>query len=405
MQGYLKKVFLILILSTFCSEIVQTIILPSLPEMAKDLAVSPSMIQASYIFFFLATIIANILSPFIAEKIGTLNAYFTGLMIALTGSLIGFIALNIYPKMPFFIICRILEGFGVQLAATFNQVFIGGFFTSDQKTDNSQNNYTISKSQVFSVLFKVLTITGILAPILGSFLMHMINWQLNFLASAIVIAITMLIFHKNRKIYKNKESLETKNSITKNSIKEVFKNAPFLIFCLLSASSTMAIVFYLVKSPFIFMHLFNLTPKQYALCNALVIFSTVLGASIVTFGKKYFSENCLLKTSHISLLLATIFAWILSFLIEPSLSICIALLAGILAISATINPIYSSFAIDYKISNLTLKSSVMNLMQMVGCVLGSFFATYIPDLLPYIFSYFAVIGCFVFIGGKWHLKT
>lgn len=403
MQGSLRKVFLLLIFSTFCSEIVQTIILPSLPIIAKDLKASPLLIQSSYIFFFLATIFANILSPFIAQKIGTLNTYFSGLMIALAGSLIGFIALNIQPNIFFFILCRILEGFGVQLAATFNQVFIGAFFPSFTIDENLQGN--LSKSQVFSVLFKVLIITGMLAPILGSFLMHAVNWQLNFLASAIVIITILFFFQKNKSIYKNKDALEQKNTVSASDFKEVLQNIPFLIFCFLGATSTMAIVFYLVKSPFIFMSLFGLSAKKYAFCNSLIIFSTVLGVSIITFGKKYVSEIQLLNISQLCLIIVTFTAWITSLLFALNLNACIFFISMILATTAMLNPIYSSLALDYKISNLTLKSSAMNLMQMVGCILGSFFATYIPDILPYVFGYFAFIGCITLAGGKWLLKN
>ena len=323
-------------------------------------------------------------------------------MIALVGSLIGFIALNIHPNMFFFILCRLLEGFGVQMAATFNQVFIGAFFPSPQNAEHLQN--PVSKSQVFSILFKVLIITGMLAPILGSFLMHLVNWQLNFLASAVVITITLFFFQKNKSIYKSKNALENKNTISIYDLKEFLQNIPFLIFCFLSATSTMTIVFYLVKSPFIFMNLFNLTPKEYAFCNSLVILSTVLGVSIVTFGKKYISENQLLHISRYSLIALTFTAWIISSLFALNLVTCTFFISLILATNATLNPIYSSLALDYKISNLTLKSSAMNLMQMIACVLGSCFATYTPNILPYIFGYFTFIGCITLVGGKWFLK-
>ena len=374
--------FFILCMGAIFVEVAQTIILPAFSTIAKELHATASQIQLTHAAFFLGAILANSLCPFFSHLIGFDRSYLTGLLIATIISLLSFFFLESNPSLFLLYPLRFIQGFGTQLVATINQVLVIHYFKKDQ-TFNIGMQIHKSSAQMFSLLFVLLSLSGILAPILGSYMMEWSTWQATFLISFVL---SLLIYGLTLKALPFDPEIAADLSNFSNLKKHflaVLTNRSFFYTASISCSTTLILLTYFVESPYLFIDQFQLSAKEFAYCNIVPCSATIIGSLLAHRFSKSFSQDILLKTfCRLLFLFALIFLFSgLIFGYGPIQFLSISF--PFFVCCGALNPIATSVAFKNAEGFGAVAGSFMNFYQMVACLLGTLLGALLPKTIPW----------------------
>ena len=151
-----KQFFLILMvtLSVFTSDLY----LSSFKEISSFFGASKVQVQLSLSVFFVGIAIFILLLPLFVQRLGKKNVLLTGLVAYLAGTAMALYTRNI----TFFILSRVLQAFGGAACSVISR------------------SMAAKMPKTLTMMFVGMSISVVLAPVLGSFLLTYFGWQANF---------------------------------------------------------------------------------------------------------------------------------------------------------------------------------------------------------------------------------
>jgi MFS transporter, DHA1 family, multidrug resistance protein len=151
--------------------------LPALPSIGGDLQASPGAVQMTLLIFFLTIGFGQLIVGPITDMVGRKIPLYAGLIIFLAGS----IGAALSPSIEWLIACRFVQGLGACAGMTVPRAVVRDLHTGTEAT------------KLMSLLMLVFSISPILAPLTGSFIIGAFGWRGVFWAVTIAAIIGLVL--------------------------------------------------------------------------------------------------------------------------------------------------------------------------------------------------------------------
>ena len=255
------KVVVILGIATASGALCVDMYLPAFPVIAADLKTTPAEVQLSLVSYFVTLAIGQLFYGPVSDRIGRKGPMLFGFLL-LTIASIG-CALSTSPGA--FIGFRALQGAGACGAVALGRAIVRDLHTG------------ADAAKVLSLVMLVLGVSPVLAPLLGSALLHLFSWRASFWFITIVGGACFLMV-----AFFLKETLEPERrtagvSAALASYGELLRSPTFLGTALVSGLSQAGFFAYLAGSAFVFITVYGLAPSVFSLvfaANAVALIGT-----------------------------------------------------------------------------------------------------------------------------------
>lgn len=290
------------------------IYLPALPSIAKDFGTDGSTLQLSLTSYFIAMAIAQIVYGSVSDMYGRRPPLIAGMTIYVIGA----IGCALAPSVHALIAFRFIQGLGAGAGAVIARAIVRDLHTGPEA------------ARLMSLLMLVFSISPLLAPLAGSFIVSMATWRDIFwvLTAFGVLGAFLVTFVLNE--------TRTKEKRLESSLSGAFKNYGLLLIdpyfmgvVGIAAFGMSSYMVYVSNSSFVIIEHFGLTPSAYGIMFALnaipfFVFSQMNARLARRYGlRRVVRTAALLYSSMMVLLLATRLAGIDNFVVMTVL-----LLAG-----------------------------------------------------------------------------
>ncbi|HZG28131.1 MAG TPA: multidrug effflux MFS transporter [Ensifer sp.] len=290
------------------------IYLPSLPSIAKDFNTDGSTLQLSLTSYFIAMAIAQIVYGSVSDMYGRRPP----LIVGMTIYVIGAISCALAPSVHALIAFRFIQGLGAGAGAVIARAIVRDLHTGPEA------------ARLMSLLMLVFSISPLLAPLAGSFIVSVATWRdIFWVLTAFGVLGAFLVTFVLNETRTNEKRLES-------SLSGAFKNYGLLLvdpyfmgIVGIAAFGMSSYMVYVSNSSFVIIEHFGLTPSAYGIMFALnaipfFVFSQLNARLARRYGlRRVVRTAALLYSSMMVLLLATRLAGIDNFAVMTVL-----LLAG-----------------------------------------------------------------------------
>lgn len=260
-NSYVFILILVAVLSAF-GPFITDFYLPALPALTHYFNTTASAVQLSLTFGMIGLAGGQLFIGPLSDKYGRKKLLLASLILFLI-STIGAVTTN---KISMFLFFRLLQGaFGA-----------GAIVVSKSIATDLYDGRELAK--FFSVASIVQGLAPVFAPVLGGFLLEVMDWKgiffiLFLLALAIII---MLLFFK--------ESLSPSNKVVDGIFRVfknyggVLKNKQFMLYVAVQSLAMGAMFAYISASPFIFQEHYGISPLAYSICFGANGFAIMMGS-------------------------------------------------------------------------------------------------------------------------------
>lgn len=249
--------FALIPLSGFATDVY----IPSLPTMAKELAVSDLQIQLTLGMFLISYGVAQLFVGSLLDSFGRYKIELVSLFVFAMASIVIANTGNIYLIYAM----RIIHGITVGAIVVAKRAFFVDVYTGDQL-----KNYL----SMFSIIWAT---APIVAPFVGGYLQSWLGWQSNFYFLA-VFAIVIL----GLELFFSGETIKQKMQFSLKTIAAVYANmigtASFTLGIVMLGLSYGMVMIYNMTGPFVIEHELGLSPIVAGYC------SLILGAAVMVGG-------------------------------------------------------------------------------------------------------------------------
>ncbi len=228
--------------------------LPSFPSLAKSFAVDPGRVQATLSIFFIGLAVGQAFYGPLADRYGRRRPLLIGVGIYITASVLAALA----PTIESLIALRLIQALGGCAGMVISRAVVRDLFNESES------------ARVFSMLILVMGLAPILAPLIGGYVLVFAGWRAIFLILAGFGLVGFIASWTGLD-----ETLPVKER-RRDDIAGMFRNYGRLmvnrrfIAPALAASLIMAGMFaYIANSPFVFIDLHGVTPRQFGLLFGL----------------------------------------------------------------------------------------------------------------------------------------
>ena len=290
------------------------IYLPSLPSIAKDFNTDGSTLQLSLTSYFIAMAIAQMVYGSVSDMYGRRPPLIAGMAIYIIGA----IGCALAPSVHALIAFRFIQGLGAGAGAVIARAIVRDLHTGPEA------------ARLMSLLMLVFSISPLLAPLAGSFIVSVGTWRDIFwvLTAFGVLGAFLVTFILNE--------TRTKEKRLESSLSGAFRNYGLLLIdpyfmgvVGIAAFGMSSYMVYVSNSSFVIIEHFGLSPSAYGIMFALnaipfFVFSQMNARLAKRYGlRRVVRTAALLYSSMMVLLLATRLAGIDNFVVMTVL-----LLAG-----------------------------------------------------------------------------
>jgi DHA1 family florfenicol/chloramphenicol resistance protein-like MFS transporter len=240
-------ILLILAPLIFSFALALDIYVPSIPTIRDYFGVGTGVMQLTVSLFILVTGIGQLILGPISDHIGRRKIVLASILLLLIGSVICAAAWNITAL----IFGRIVEGIGACGMMVTCLAIVRDLFSENEC------------ARIYSFLNSTISLSPLLAPLMGGYIAYFINWRASFLFLALLAAIIFI----STKINVN-ETLNPKNKkyLDKNFLKDylhVLKKPEFLIYTFCDCAAFAGFLTFFSVSPYIIISLLHVSSEHF----------------------------------------------------------------------------------------------------------------------------------------------
>lgn len=256
-----------LVLITALVRLGMSLYIPALPRMGIDLGLSAQQLAYTMTTYLIGFAVASVLLGPLSDHWGRRILVQGGLLLFLLGSLM----------------CGVTQGYGVLLAGRILQAAGGG---AVMVATRAMTRDAFDDQQMIVVLGWIGAITGlvpVLAPLFGGLLTQGFGWRANFyVLSGATVAVALFANRWSRETLSRDHRLPFNFGGTLRAYGAMLVSSGFMV-PLLPVMLCFALQgAYLVASPFIFIHLFKMTPVLFGATSMLLVSGLLGGRFICT---------------------------------------------------------------------------------------------------------------------------
>ncbi|OAT23395.1 putative multidrug resistance protein [Proteus myxofaciens ATCC 19692] len=222
--------------------------LPTIPEIAKGLGSSESLIQSTIGLFILVLGVGQLISGPLVDKFGRKPVALVGIVIYILGSIIATLSIN--PSL--FILSRLLQATAVCCTSVVAFTCVRDCFNGNES------------ARVFGFLNGTLNIIPALAPLLGGLLAEYWGWRAPFgflILYSLLILVLIAVYLPETK----PENIKPHNEKLHKTYIGILCSKRFLTFALVNAGTMGMALTYVSFSPVVLMHEAGLSSLKFSI--------------------------------------------------------------------------------------------------------------------------------------------
>lgn len=261
-------IIVILCLITSMTRFVIDSYLPSLPAMSLTFNGDAAGVQLTITAYILGFGLSQFVYGPLSDRFGRKKILISGLILFLIANTVCIFT----HSLPLLWALRGLSGLGMGVCGVLNRAIASDCFSGVE----------FSKAWSYTTTTVVLVLA--LAPMIGSIVQSLWDWQANFIVSTAVVSIILLII-----AWKLPETHHHADRLSAIRIKQMAQNyktilrAPSFLMSTLSYMLTFSgLIVYFQLSPFIFIEKLKLTPLEYGYTTLVIAGSYLIGGLIVS---------------------------------------------------------------------------------------------------------------------------
>lgn len=241
--------------------------LPALPDIAKEIHTTPSLVQLSLTFFLLGLSLGQLLAGPLSDVYGRRKPLLIGLMIFFVVSLLCTFSQTIWG----FIILRLIQGMAGSAGMAISRAIVRDLYSGSELT------------KFFSLLALVSGVSPILGPIVGAQILRISPWQGVFMLLSLIglIMFLIILFYLPETLPIDSRLLGgIKNTLT--TFQKLVFDRSFIGYALPQGLVFAAMFAYISGSPFVLQNIYGASPQMFSLIFAIngigiIIFSQITG--------------------------------------------------------------------------------------------------------------------------------
>ncbi|HWU97553.1 MAG TPA: multidrug effflux MFS transporter [Oxalicibacterium sp.] len=223
--------------------------LPALPSIGASLDAPTSAVQASLMAFFISLGIGQLLYGPISDMFGRKPPLYFGLALFAVCS----VGCALAPNIHVLIILRFLQGLGAAAGMVIPRAIVRDLHTGNDA------------ARLMSLLMLVFSVSPILAPLAGSFLIEWSGWRSVFWAVTIAAALALILLSTGQPETRTKD--QRVGSSVMSALKAYLflcRDLHFLGLVFIGAFGVASFFAYLANSSFVLINHYGLTPREYS---------------------------------------------------------------------------------------------------------------------------------------------
>lgn len=228
--------------------------LPALPSMGKSLGAGTSAVQMSLMAYFIVIGICQLFYGPLSDIVGRKLPIYGGLIIFTVGS----IGCALAPSIEILIGFRVLQAFGACAGMVIPRAIVRDLYTGHDAT------------RLMSLLMLTVSISPILAPLTGSFVIGSFGWRGVFVVLTIAAVLALILAVTQLK--ETREDHHRADSTWRGAFSAyglLLRDGEFIGLVLVGALGVSSFFVYLGSASFVLINHYGLTPKLFSLCFAL----------------------------------------------------------------------------------------------------------------------------------------
>jgi DHA1 family bicyclomycin/chloramphenicol resistance-like MFS transporter len=228
--------------------------LPALPSMGKTLQAGPGAVQMSLMVFFIVIGVCQLFYGPLSDIVGRKLPIYAGLTIFAVGS----IGCALAPGIDALIAFRVLQAFGACAGMVIPRAIVRDLHTGHDAT------------RLMSLLMLTVSISPILAPLTGSFVIAAFGWRGVF--AVLTVAATLALVLAATQLKETRPPEHRGESSWRGAFGAyglLIRDREFTGLVLVGALGVSSFFVYLGSASFVLINYYGLTPKLFSLCFAL----------------------------------------------------------------------------------------------------------------------------------------
>ncbi len=224
--------------------------LPALPSIGQNLGASMAAVQLSLMAFFVSMGIGQIVYGPVSDMVGRKAPLYFGLLLFAAGS----IGCALAPDVQTLVVLRFIQGLGACAGMVIPRAVVRDLHTGHDA------------ARLMSLLMLVFSVSPILAPLVGSFLIEWFGWRSVFWAVTVAAALGLALLATS--LPETRPVAERRNSSVSSALAgyaTLLRDRHYLGLVLIGAFGMASFFAYLANSSFVMIDHFGLTPRQYSL--------------------------------------------------------------------------------------------------------------------------------------------
>lgn len=351
MKKAVNHIYLIVLLSILSSvaPIATDTYIPSIPEIASDFNVTIEKIELTLSIFLIGFSIGQIFGGPISDRIGRRKSSLFGLMGFAFFSFIMIFSSTIYELWIY----------------RFFEAVFGGIVVVNAMAVVRDKFHGTEAAKVFSLIGTIRSIAPLIAPAIGSLIIHFFSWQAVFLYLTLYALFTAFLIYKD---------LDESYTYVKQSIYQSYKMV-LTHKTAMKAMLTLALGFsgffiFIAKSSFIYIEYFKISTDYFPLFfgfNFIILIGMI--KVNIEFLKKFNPIDLVKYSLLIQIIIGVV--WIINYK-EPSLTIIMVLMATYMSMMAFVFGNCMALALEHFSQNAGVASGVVGVLQFgLGAVISS----------------------------------
>lgn len=240
--------------------------LPALPSIGRSLGASMSEVQASLMAFFIAMGLGQIIYGPASDMLGRKRPLYFGLLLFAAGS----IGCALAPDVYTLVVLRFVQGLGACAGMVVPRAVVRDLHSGHDA------------ARLMSLLMLVFSVSPILAPLAGSFLIEWFGWRSVFWAVTVAAGLGLWLLATSLPETwpkENRAHSSLRGALAAYGV--LLRDRHFMGLVLMGAFGISSFFVYLANSSFVLINHYGLTPRQYSLAFAANA-ASFIGASQLT---------------------------------------------------------------------------------------------------------------------------
>ncbi len=324
--------------------------LPGLPSIGAAFHASDATVQLSLMVYILAASTSQLFFGPLSDLIGRKKPIYLGLVVFALAS--GGCALA--PNIETLILFRALQGMGACAGMVIPRAVVRDLHTGPQAV------------QLMGMLMLVFSVSPILAPLFGSFVVAGFGWRSVFwiigAAAAMGVLLTFAFLPETR------SPADRKTASVGGAFRDylrLLRNAEFVGLASVGGFAFAAFLVFLANSSFVLIGHYGLSSRQYSVAFSLNAFAFIGAAQLNGWLVKHFSQVSLVRTSAVGFVLASAALALVSYWSLDSLSTLLSLLFITFGFMGLIVPNVTVLSLESHGEIAGTASALMGTIQML----------------------------------------